>query len=189
MGDHVGGRLGEGVGWGVGQRSQPAVRAVREPRQGPARPCPAPPCPAPPCPAQHSNQSTAGSVQGSDESEEEGLESPAQGALTWRGRVMRLTGSDTISFHCATHPTVRAMANSTVYLRGGQVGRGGLPVSWRARGSPRCRCPCSPPTHSQRGPPQPNTTHQPSQPSPALAQQRSTHISTGMPSARSTMPE
>ena len=40
---------------------------------------------------------------------------------------MRFTGSDTISFHCATQPTVRAMANSTVYLRGSAGRARGVP--------------------------------------------------------------
>ena len=35
---------------------------------------------------------------------------------TWRGLEILLSFSSAISFHCDTHPTVRATANSTVYL-------------------------------------------------------------------------
>ena len=35
---------------------------------------------------------------------------------SWRGRPMRIPGSETISGQCATQPTVRAIANITVNI-------------------------------------------------------------------------
>ena len=38
---------------------------------------------------------------------------------SWRGRPMRIAGSEIISSQCATQPTVRAIANITVYIERG----------------------------------------------------------------------